>query len=146
MPRRFDAADREDRIIYDEEDIVKEMYLVTEGAIGVGYNMLGPASSGKDGGRTSEQIALKLKRPKNQSIVVGDHYVLNKRRCQFLYVALKEVTALALRKNFLHKEVLPKYPEIAESMQRSARDRYQLEIHDPVVSSLLLTSHQWTSL
>ena len=39
MPRKFEATD-EDRIIYDEEDEVKEMYFILEGTVGVGYNML----------------------------------------------------------------------------------------------------------
>jgi hypothetical protein len=80
MPRRFEPTE-EDRVIYEEEDRVSEMYLVTEGSIGVGYNMLGPAQSGKGSGRTTEQIAIKLKKPKSQAIVIGDHYVLNKKRC-----------------------------------------------------------------
>lgn len=44
MPRRFEASD-EDRVIYDEEDVVTEMYLIIDGSIGVGYNMLGAPGS-----------------------------------------------------------------------------------------------------
>jgi len=51
-------------------------------------------------------------------------------------VALKEVHAFALRKKYLNKEVLPKYPSIAQCMQRQARERYKTEIHDPVVSAI----------
>ena len=40
MPRRFEAT-AEDRIIYDEEDEVLEMYFILDGSVGVGYNMLG---------------------------------------------------------------------------------------------------------
>jgi hypothetical protein len=45
MPRKFENTD-EDRIIYDEEDEVKEMYLILEGTVGVGYNMLGIGGAG----------------------------------------------------------------------------------------------------
>jgi hypothetical protein len=38
MPRRFEPTD-EDKIIYDEEDDVSEMYFILEGTIGVGYNL-----------------------------------------------------------------------------------------------------------
>ena len=40
MPRRFEPTD-EDRIIFDEEEVVTELYLVTEGTIGIGYNLVG---------------------------------------------------------------------------------------------------------
>ena len=40
MPRQFEATD-EDRIIYDEEDEVSEMYFILEGNVGVGYNLMG---------------------------------------------------------------------------------------------------------
>ena len=40
MPRRFEAT-IEDRIIYDEEDEVLEMYFILDGSVGIGYNMLG---------------------------------------------------------------------------------------------------------
>ena len=64
--------------------------------------------------------------------MICDHYVFNKRRSQFVYIALKEVNAIGLRKKFLHKEVLPKYKHIAEVFKRQARERYELEISRPV--------------
>jgi hypothetical protein len=39
MPRKFEATE-EDQIIYDEEDEVTEMYFITEGIIGVGFNLV----------------------------------------------------------------------------------------------------------
>ena len=39
MPRFFQAND-EDRIIYDEEDEVLEMYFITEGVIGIGFYLV----------------------------------------------------------------------------------------------------------
>lgn len=110
MPRRFDPTD-DDRIIFDEEDVVSELYLIVEGTVGIGYNMVGPKNN-----KGGYQIAKKLKKPRDPAIVICDHYVLNKKRSQFLYVALKEVHAFALRKKYLNKEVLPKYHDIAECM------------------------------
>jgi hypothetical protein len=46
MPRHFEPTD-EDRIIYDEEDEVAEMYFILEGNVGVGYNMMGVGTSNK---------------------------------------------------------------------------------------------------
>ena len=70
--------------------------------------------------------------------MICDHYVFNKQRSQFLYVALKEVKALGIRRRFLHKEILPKYPKIAAIMKKQALERYDIEIHKPVVSILLI--------
>ena len=52
MPRHFDPSSEEDRIIYDEEDTVTEMYFILDGTIGVGYNMFGIGKS------TSENLNL----------------------------------------------------------------------------------------
>ena len=39
MPRKFED-NSDDRIIYNEEEDVLEMYFFTEGVIGVGYTMV----------------------------------------------------------------------------------------------------------
>ena len=39
MPRRFEDTN-EDRIIYQEEEDVPEMYFFTEGVIGVGFSLI----------------------------------------------------------------------------------------------------------
>jgi hypothetical protein len=52
MPRKFEPTD-EDRIIYDEEDEVTEMYFILEGNVGVGYNMLGVGGGGMQIGKKS---------------------------------------------------------------------------------------------
>ena len=39
MPRRFEATE-EDKIIYDEEDEVPEMYFLTEGTVGIGFSLV----------------------------------------------------------------------------------------------------------
>ena len=39
MPRKFEPTE-EDQIIYDEEDEVLEMYFVTEGVVGIGFNLI----------------------------------------------------------------------------------------------------------
>ena len=40
MPRRFDPTDDADKVIYDEEDEVPEMYFFTEGIIGIGFSLV----------------------------------------------------------------------------------------------------------
>jgi len=39
MPRRFEPSD-EDKMIYDEEDEVPEMYFFNEGTIGIGFSLV----------------------------------------------------------------------------------------------------------
>ena len=39
MPRRFEPTD-EDKIIYDEEEEVPEMYFITEGIIGIAFSLI----------------------------------------------------------------------------------------------------------
>jgi len=38
MPRKFDASDKQDRIIYEEDSEVTELYFVLEGFLGVAIN------------------------------------------------------------------------------------------------------------
>jgi hypothetical protein len=54
MPRQFEATD-EDRIIYDEEDEVSEMYFILEGNVGVGYNLMGVGQNYVASGKKSQQ-------------------------------------------------------------------------------------------
>ena len=49
---------------------------------------------------------------------------------------MKEVKAMGIRKKFLHKEVFPKYPKIAQLMKKQAQERYEQHIQKPVVRIL----------
>jgi hypothetical protein len=68
MPRRFDPIE-DDKIIYDEEDEVLEMYFFTEGAIGVGFSLV-------SNGITNQQHYIS-KRFQGNQILICDHYVVN---------------------------------------------------------------------
>ena len=39
MPRHFEDIE-EDRVIYNEEEEVPEMYFIVEGSIGIGYSLI----------------------------------------------------------------------------------------------------------
>jgi len=39
MPRKFEPSD-DDKIIYDEEEEVPEMYFITEGMIGIAFSLI----------------------------------------------------------------------------------------------------------
>ena len=40
MPRKFEHLDDQDKILYDEEEDVTEMYFIIEGIVGVGFNLM----------------------------------------------------------------------------------------------------------
>ena len=124
MPRKFETTE-EDRMIYDEEEEVIEMYFVTEGSIGIGYSTMGNGI-----GKKQYKIAKKFK----ADCLIADHYVVNKvHKSQFIYLALKEVKAFALTKKFLHKEIFTKYPEVASKIKEESLMRYKRMIHMPIV-------------
>lgn len=71
MPRKFEATDV-DKIIYDEEEDVTEMYFITEGIVGVGFNLISNGFNNK-----SMVIAKKLLGGEKNQTIVADHYVIN---------------------------------------------------------------------
>ena len=123
MPRRFEPTE-EDKIIYDEEEQVPELYLIVEGLIGVGYSLIANGIS-----RKQHRIAKKMK----ADCLICDHYVVNNHKSQFLYLVIKEVKTFALTKKFLLKEVFPKYPEIANQIKAESMLRYRRNIQKQVV-------------
>ena len=92
LPRRFDTSE-EDRVIYDEEDDVPEMYFVMEGTVGIGYSLMGTGITK----RKQYKIAKKFM----AECLICEHYCVNNQRAQFIYLALKEVKGFAITKKFL---------------------------------------------
>jgi hypothetical protein len=52
--------------------------------------------------------------------MIGDHYVVNKSHSHFIYQALERTTGFALTKNFLHKYIFVKYPDIEVKVKAEA--------------------------
>jgi hypothetical protein len=125
MPRKFEPIE-DDKIIYDEEDEVSEMYFILEGTIGIGYSLISNGFSKKE-----PKIAKKIK----AEYLICDHYLVNGMKSQFIYTVVKEVKCFALTKKFLLKEIFPKYPDIASSIKAEALLRYKRNIHTPIVSN-----------
>tara|TARA_B110000285_G_C15084104_1_gene595175 strand:- start:18 stop:278 length:261 start_codon:yes stop_codon:yes gene_type:complete len=67
MPRKFEPTP-EDKIIYDEEEEVLEMYFVTEGIIGIGFSLIA-------NGVLDKQYSVAKKQSGSQ--IICDHYVVN---------------------------------------------------------------------
>ena len=68
MPRRFDPNDENDKVIYDEEEEVTEMYFFTEGVIGIGFSLV-------TNGLMNMQSC--MPRRQNSPYQICDHYVVN---------------------------------------------------------------------
>tara|TARA_B110000285_G_C14736612_1_gene428860 strand:+ start:309 stop:542 length:234 start_codon:yes stop_codon:yes gene_type:complete len=73
MPRKFEPTDL-DRIIYDEEEDVSELYFVTQGIVGIGFSHV----TGNIGiGDNQFLIVKKLPGGPKYSTIICDHYVIN---------------------------------------------------------------------
>ena len=129
MPRRFSPVS-DDRIIYDEEDDVPELYFITEGIVGVGFRLISRIS---DKAKESHFVIGKrlLGGPKNSSIIC-DHYVVNDCKSQFVYIAHeKEVKCFALTKKFM-RQVFEKYPKFFTKISAETFKVYKKQIFKPV--------------
>jgi hypothetical protein len=62
---------------------------------------------------------------------IGDYYVLSSKRAQFYYVALSQVTAYALTKQFMFKYLFKKFPGIKNDMLATSFANYVKEIRKP---------------
>lgn len=92
MPRRFIAdlpgTDTDESIIYDPDDEVPEMYFIMEGMVGVGYYM--------PFGHESPSKRIRMAKYLKEWTFICDYYVLNNKKSEFLYKAIREVKAYAL--------------------------------------------------
>ena len=108
LPRKFDYSDPDDRVICSEDQEVAELYIVMDGFVGVSFNM-NPL-------HTTLNQNHYYKKQKG-CIVILDHYVLNQRKSNFIYVALNETHTFGLKGRFLHKELFPKYKDYEKIMR-----------------------------
>jgi hypothetical protein len=115
LPRIFKSDDAIDRIIYEEDMEVSEMYFITKGFIGFGYTFWG----GKHN-QSSIQVA---KQQKGRQIIC-DHYVINKKKSNFFYLALEDTNGYALTRRFLHLKIFSKYKNYFKIIQAESLRRY----------------------
>lgn len=114
MPRNFEPND-DDKIIYDEEEEVPELYFILEGVVGVAFSLIANGFTNKQYS-IGKRLVADLDHTTAHTIC--DHYVVNRCKSQFIYMALnKDVKCFALSKKRLHEDVFPKYPEILLKIQ-----------------------------
>jgi hypothetical protein len=128
MPRKFDPLSDEDKIIYDEEEEAKEMYFMLDGLIGVAFSLISNGMLNKQ-----YHIAKKMQCSQRYQTILCEHYVINKCKSQFIYIALaRDATCYALTREFLHETVFPKYPGIFKKLQRDSAKLYNRHIYKPI--------------
>ena len=124
LPREFDPEiEKDDEIIYNEEDEVPEMYFCLEGIVSVGY-FFGSGRKTKHDFKAVKKFV--------QMFIICDHYVVNNLRCEFVFKCEKAVKCFALTKKFLLKNIFKKYPEIANEIKANAHARYQKYLKRPI--------------
>jgi len=69
MPRTFSAAE-DDRIIYDENQEVSELYFIHEGYVGIGFSLVNTGFSNRSFIMSKKQEGIQL---------ICDNYVINKK-------------------------------------------------------------------
>ena len=146
MPRNFDPNNTEDKVIYDEEEEVLEMYFITQGTIGIGYslNMNGFLNKQHSIGLKLHGNMIDPQKDKNQKkcqqLIICDHYLLNKCKSQFVYTALKnedykdncEVQGFALNRRYMNTVLYATYPKLMQKLQTDAHKLYKKKIFKPL--------------
>lgn len=103
-PRKFEASEDE-KLIYDEEDDVSEMYLILEGTVGMGYYVMSQGLSKKQ---------YRLGKYMKEKSFICDYYVCNNKKSEFIILAVTDIKAFSLSKRFLLSNVFVKHPDIAK--------------------------------
>ncbi len=86
MPRLFnDHVD--ENIIFDEEEEVLEMYFIVSGKVGIGYHMYQQPLE-----KRRYNITLQM----GTNMFIGDYYLFNNIKAEFVYVSQCVVEAFAL--------------------------------------------------
>ena len=109
--------------MYEEEREVSEIYFITKGNWAISFNSYWLP------GEHSEFISGDLCGPEDMSAkghligqrrfapsYIGDFYCLSQKRSQFNYVALTQVNAFSLTKEFLFKKIFVKYTGLHQEM------------------------------
>ena len=93
LPRHFNPqADPDDKILYEEEAEVPEMYFALEGKIGVGFTIFSRGLDGKQ---------YRVSKTFKKTFIICDHYVINNKRSEFIYMVIRPIKCFALTKRFL---------------------------------------------
>ena len=66
--------------------------------------------------------------------IIGDYYVIHKKRAMYMHVAMLDCKTFALKKRYLHGVVFPKYPDFYQRLSERSYDFYKHWIHRPIAA------------
>ena len=124
LPRRFDHMNHTDKIIYEEDQEVSEMYFVLSGQIGYAINALQMKSAGS---------FYKIGRKQKGRQLICDHYAINKKKSKFIYIALEECECFALQAKYMEQVIFPRNLEIEAELRSSCYHFYKTAIYRPLM-------------
>ena len=113
-PRKYDTSD-EEKLILDEEDEVREMYLLEAGIVGIGFYLFTQGLSKKQ---------YKLGTFMRGNSIICDYYVCFNKKSEFIFMVVQDVKAFSISQKFLKEEIFPKYPVQELYIKRGCHDRY----------------------
>lgn len=89
-------------MLYEEDQEVPEMYFITKGVLGFAVNSFFQKMGG---------LFYKIGRKQEGKQLICDHYVVNKKKSKFIYMALEDVEALAMTRKYMENVIFTKYSE-----------------------------------
>lgn len=110
IPRNYDDTDDDSKIIFMEDQEVNEIFFILEGVIGIGFSKL-MYSRG-------EQYKLVLRYGGRQTI--GEHYVMNRVRSGFVYIAVQSSRGYALSHRYI-RTLMSRFPNQLIEIKSTAR-------------------------
>lgn len=140
QPRMFDSKDNLDKIIFEEEAEVSEMYFFQTGQIGIAINQLSQKSSSG---------FFQVVQRRNGHQLIADHYIINNKRSNFIYIALESCHGYGISKKYVHS-ILDSYPDEKGSIRARTYRHYMQHTYKPVsdqrkihtISKNMIASHR----
>ena len=78
------------------------------------------------------QEPVKLVKMQKGMQIIGDYYVIQKKRSLFMYQAMNDCRTFALQKRFLHKIVFKQFPDFHQRVSERSYGFYKHWIFKPV--------------
>ena len=116
-----DDPNDQSNLILDEEHEVTDMYFIQGGGvIGIGFYLMTQGLSKKQFkfGITCD----------NFNYYICDYYCCFNLKSEFIYMALTNVEAISLSKEFFQNEIFQKYPKIAQKIKANSEISYMRNI------------------
>lgn len=99
------------------------MYFVLKGLIGIAINGFSQKING---------AFYKIGRRQQGRQLICDHYVVNKRKSKFIYLAMEDCECLAVTRRYMETVVFPKNQEIESEIKSSSYAFYKRVIERPL--------------